>query len=68
MATFARERLTARECEVLELVAHGKNNKEIALLLCISQHTVKHHMTHVLEKLQVANRAEASVAWVVDSA
>ena len=51
--------LTARETEVLRAVASGKSNKEIGSTLDISEATVKVHMTHLMEKLNVAGRTEA---------
>jgi two-component system, NarL family, nitrate/nitrite response regulator NarL len=51
--------LTQRECEVLDLVGRGFSNKEIGSELCLSVATVKHHVHHVLEKLNVSRRAEA---------
>jgi len=51
--------LTHRECEVLDLVGRGFSNKEIGSELCLSVATVKHHVHHVLEKLNVSRRAEA---------
>ncbi|MCF6092521.1 response regulator transcription factor [Microaerobacter geothermalis] len=52
--------LSQREKEVLELVAKGAKNKEIADQLFISEHTVKKHLQHIMEKLHVQNRAEAA--------
>jgi DNA-binding CsgD family transcriptional regulator len=52
--------LTAREVEVLRLVAQGLTNKEIAYELSISTNTVATHLKHLLEKTRVANRAEAT--------
>lgn len=52
--------LTSREKEVLKLVAYGKSNKIIAESLYISEHTVKKHLQHILEKLHVTNRYEAA--------
>jgi DNA-binding NarL/FixJ family response regulator len=52
--------LSMRELEVLELVARGRKNREIALLLEIEERTVRFHMENILDKLQVNNRAEAA--------
>ncbi len=52
-------RLTERELEVLNLVAHGLNNREIAERLFISENTVKNHVRNMLEKLQLHSRIEA---------
>jgi DNA-binding CsgD family transcriptional regulator/tetratricopeptide (TPR) repeat protein len=56
--------LTAREAKVLELVAAGGSNREIARRLFISEPTVKVHLRHIYEKLGVRNRAEASARSV----
>lgn len=53
------EPLTARELEVLQLIAQGMANKQIALHLGISEHTVKFHLTSIYTKLSVSNRTEA---------
>lgn len=53
--------LTEREHTILELVAQGLTNKEIANRLCLSEKTVKHYMTNILQKLQVRNRVEAAL-------
>jgi DNA-binding NarL/FixJ family response regulator len=53
--------LTERERQILELVAGGDSNKEIASHLSLSEKTVKHHMTNILQKLQVRNRVEAAL-------
>lgn len=53
--------LTERESQILERVAAGDSNKEIASHLQISEKTVKHHMTNILQKLQVRNRVEAAL-------
>lgn len=55
------EPLTARETEVLELVASGLSNKQIAEELKISAHTVKFHVNAILAKLDVHSRTEAVV-------
>lgn len=53
--------LTEREHDILEQVAVGKSNKEIAAELFLSEKTVKHHMTNILQKLHVRNRVEAAL-------
>jgi NarL family two-component system response regulator LiaR len=60
-ATGEKEALTAREREVLRLVALGRSNKEIADELRIGDETVKTHVTNVLGKLMAENRAQAVV-------
>jgi DNA-binding NarL/FixJ family response regulator len=52
-------RLTPREREILDLVAEGYSNKQVALALCIEVATVKNHVHNILEKLDVSRRAEA---------
>lgn len=54
------EALSERELEVLELLAAGKANREIADQLYVTVHTVKKHITHILGKLGAANRTEAA--------
>ena len=51
--------LTERESEVLELLAQGLANKQIALELGISEHTIKFHVSSIYTKLGVTNRIEA---------
>ena len=53
------EPLTPREGEVLQLLADGLGNKEIALKLNISEHTIKFHIRSILGKLGAASRTEA---------
>jgi DNA-binding NarL/FixJ family response regulator len=53
------EELTAREVEVLRLMAEGFGNKQIAAHLGISDHTVKFHISSILAKLSVSSRTEA---------
>ena len=60
-ATDRLQQLTEREYQVLQLVAAGQSNKEIGLQLHLSEKTVKHHMTNILQKLQVRNRVEAAL-------
>ncbi|MFD7412654.1 response regulator [Kitasatospora purpeofusca] len=58
----AREELSPRELEVLELVAAGSTNREAAARLFISEATVKTHLIHVYAKLGVKDRASAVAA------
>jgi DNA-binding NarL/FixJ family response regulator len=52
-------RVSARELEVLQLVAQGLNNREIGKRLFISENTVKNHVRNILEKLQLHSRMDA---------
>lgn len=51
--------LTSREQEIVQLMAYGKSNKQIANDLNLSEGTVKNHVTNVLEKMKVASRSHA---------
>ena len=62
----AKDELSERECEVLQLVANGATNKEIAAQLFISENTVNYHMKNILAKLHLRNRAQA-VAYALQS-
>lgn len=53
------EVLTARELEVLQLATQGYAYKEIGAKLFVAESTVKNHMRHIMEKLQLRNRSEA---------
>ena len=55
------ELLTEREIEICRLIAEGKNNKEIADQLFLSQGTVKNHITRVLIKLDLRDRTQLAV-------
>ncbi len=57
--TSERSPLTDRESEVLDLLATGIANKQIALALGVSEHTVKFHVSSIYSKLNVNNRTEA---------
>jgi len=59
VALSAAPRLSAREREVLRLVATGRSNKEIASALQIAERTVKFHVTAIFNKLGADNRAQA---------
>lgn len=67
-ATSDREKLTTqlslREVEVFSLLADGNSNKEIAHALYISPHTVKSHIAHIYEALELASRTEAVLFWI----
>jgi len=55
--------MTRREHQVMELVARGLTNKEIAIEFGLSEQTVKNHMHHVLRKLGVPNRLAVAQLW-----
>lgn len=55
------DELTERERDILELVAAGCTNREIGLRLHLSETTVKHYMTNILQKLHVRSRVEAAL-------
>ena len=56
-----RRQLSAREIEVLKLIASGKDNAEIARALFVSPKTIKNHISNILMKLQFENRLQAAV-------
>jgi len=55
---FNQDSITTREQEILELIAKGQSNKQIGLLLHISNHTVDSHRKNLLNKFQAKNAAE----------
>lgn len=55
--------LTQREGQILALVSHGQQNKEIALRLGIAVHTVEQHLKHIYQKLGIGNRTEAAALY-----
>jgi len=59
--------LTPRELKVLSLVAEGKTNKEIGDELYLSERTVRNHLSRVLHKLNVNNRAQAAALYATRS-
>jgi len=65
--------LTRRESEVLQLLGRGLSNKEIGNELSLSVATVKHHVHHILEKLELPRRAQAmrrvrDAPWIASTA
>jgi DNA-binding NarL/FixJ family response regulator len=60
------EGLTRREWEIVEMVAQGKTNGEIAAALVVSKRTVEKHIAHILNKLGVTNRPQV-VIWAVEN-
>ena len=60
-STNPLSRLTQREREILEAVAGGLSNKEVAIRHDLQEKTVKHHMTRIMAKLGVRNRTEAAM-------
>jgi DNA-binding NarL/FixJ family response regulator len=63
-AALAEYRLTARECDVLRLLARGRTNGEIAGDLVVSLATVKSHVEHIIAKLGVSHRTQAALRAV----
>ncbi len=58
---LSQEPLSEREVQVLNLIAGGLSNQEIAGKLVISEHTVRNHVRSILSKLQLANRTQAAL-------
>jgi len=56
----ASAKLTRRELEILQLVAEGHSNSQLARMLWVTEQTVKFHLSNIYRKLDVANRTEAS--------
>lgn len=53
--------LTPRERQILSILVQGRSNKEIGNTLELSEKTIKHHLTNILQKLRVRNRVEAAL-------
>jgi DNA-binding NarL/FixJ family response regulator len=53
--------LTARERDLVELIAQGRDNSQIAAALALSEKTVRNHITRIFSKLEVENRPQAIV-------
>lgn len=71
-APALRQPLSRRECEVMHLIERGLSNKEIARELCLSVSTVKHHVHHILEKMELSKRTQAmcrarEAPWIASS-
>lgn len=62
-AMQAQDGLSAREREVMDLIAVGMSNKLVARKLGLHEKTVKHHATRIFAKLSVSNRTEAALRW-----
>lgn len=58
------EELSARELEVLRLIAKGLTNQEIAMRLFISPHTVKNHVSRIYQKLGMDDRTKVAL-WAI---
>lgn len=63
-AVAARSRLSTREAEVMDVIAKGKSNAEIAAELFVSEKTVKNHVNSIYTKLGVTSRAAAIARWM----
>jgi DNA-binding NarL/FixJ family response regulator len=61
MKSLEVDPLTPREIEVIMLVVEGNSNREIANKLVISENTVKHHLSNILEKLHMNNRIQLAI-------
>ncbi len=61
MPTEIFPELTAREREILTLIAQGDTNAEIAATLTLSVKTVRNHVSNIFSKLQVADRVQAAI-------
>ena len=61
-----KDGLTRRELEIVEMVAQGKSNGEIAAALVVSKRTVEKHIAHILNKLGVTNRSQI-VIWALEN-
>ena len=59
-----RATLTTRELEILEMIAKGLTNKQIASVLTISDNTVRNHLNSIMEKLEVSDRTEAATTAI----
>ncbi|OIK26361.1 response regulator transcription factor [Streptomyces malaysiense] len=60
----SRFRLSAREAEIMDLIASGMTNQQIAAVCFISEKTVKNHINRIFAKLQTATRSQATAKWL----
>ncbi|WP_109002872.1 response regulator [Streptomyces rishiriensis] len=60
----ARHTLSGREAEIMDLIASGMNNREIAATCFISEKTVKNHINRIFAKLHSSSRSEAAAKWL----
>ncbi|MGW0817551.1 response regulator [Streptomyces viridiviolaceus] len=60
----SRFRLSAREAEIMDLIASGMNNQQIAAACFISEKTVKNHINRIFAKLHSTSRSEAAAKWL----
>ncbi|MFF7448767.1 MULTISPECIES: response regulator [unclassified Streptomyces] len=60
----SRYQLSTREAEIMDLIASGMNNQQIAATCFISEKTVKNHINRIFAKLHSTNRAEAAAKWL----
>ncbi|WP_028309145.1 response regulator transcription factor [Desulfitibacter alkalitolerans] len=58
------DKLSPQELKVLELVSEGKTNKEIGCILYLSEKTVRNHLSRIMKKLDLSNRAQAAAYYV----
>lgn len=61
---ITRSTLTARELEILEMLAKGLTNKQIGIALGISDNTARNHVNSIIEKLEVSDRTEAATTAI----
>lgn len=62
---ITRSNLTGRETEILSILAKGLTNKEIGIVLSISENTVRNHVNSIIEKLEVKDRTEAATTAIL---
>ncbi|MCQ9183630.1 response regulator transcription factor [Streptomyces sp. IBSBF 2953] len=60
----ARDALSGREAEIMDLIASGMNNRQIAATCFISEKTVKNHINRIFAKLHSSSRSEAAAKWL----